>query len=583
MESTQALTDPVGAFRLYGGAVISERAERSGAQLVLDTLAAEGVKVVFGYPGGAIMPLYDALFGHEVRHVLVRHEAAAAFAAGGYARSSGEVGVCIATSGPGATNLVTGLVDAMMDSVPIVAITGQVKTALMGTDAFQEADVAAITHAVTKRNIVVRNVADLVPALRAAFRCARGPRPGPVLVDIPTDVLKALASSNELAKAAPVPAVKPVPSDDAIARCIDLLRAAKRPVAIVGGGARTANALESYREFCARVRLPHTATINGLGCAQPNDPNFLGMLGMHGWKAANLAVTQADLILAFGMRFDDRVTGPPDRFAQEATIVHADIDASEFGKTVRADVCLHGDLDATLGALNNALGDSSVSTFEDWAGEAVALGGPLPRDRARAGRLSATDVLDAFFSALPNDAVVTTDVGQHQMWSAQRARPAHVRNFITSAGLGAMGFGFPAAIGAAFASEGRPVVAIVGDGGFQMSLAELATVRRYSVPVKILLIDNRNLGMVRQWQQLFYDSRYSATNLSDNPAFCDIARAYGIDAESVEDPAALPAALECFLSHPSAMMLHCACYPEENVWPMVPAGAAIHELIEAAS
>ena len=563
--------------------MISERAERSGAQLVLDTLAVEGVQVVFGYPGGAIMPLYDALFGHDVRHVLVRHEAAAAFAAGGYARSSGEVGVCIATSGPGATNLVTGLVDAMMDSVPVVAITGQVRTALMGTDAFQEADMAAITHSITKRNVVVRSVADLVPALRLAFRCARSPRPGPVLVDIPTDVLKAIVSRGEPETPECEPVRKPAPSADAIAQCVELLRSAQRPVAIVGGGARTANAQESYRAFCARVQLPHAATINGLGSAHPGDSNFLGMLGMHGWKAANLAVAQADLILAFGMRFDDRVTGPPDRFAQGAKIVHADIDASEFGKTVRADICLHGDLDATLRALDTALTQTQVPTFERWAQQAVALGGPLPRDRVRAGRLSATDVLDAFFGTLPEDAIVTTDVGQHQMWSAQRVRPTNARNFITSAGLGAMGFGFPAAIGAAFAAGGRPVVAIVGDGGFQMSLAELATVRRYNVPVKILLIDNRNLGMVRQWQQLFYDSRYSATNLSDNPAFCDIARAYGIEAETVEDPSELPAALERFLTHPAAMLLHCACYPEENVWPMVPAGAAMHEHIEAAS
>ena len=526
------------------------------------------------------MPLYDALYGHAVRHVLVRHEAAAAFAAGGFARSSGQVGVCIATSCPGATNLVTGLADAMMDSVPVVAITGQVRSSLMGTDAFQEADVAAITHTITKRNFVIRSVEDVVPTLRAAFRCARGPRPGPVLVDIPTDVLKALASPC-LDEVSPRRSTPPAADQTAIAQCVELLRTAKRPVAIVGGGARSANATDAYRALCARLGFPHSATINGLGCAHPSDPRFLGMLGMHGWKAANLAVAQADVVLALGMRFDDRVTGPPDRFATKAAIVHADIDASEFGKTVRADIRLQGDLRQTLEALHAAV-PSTFPTFEGWADEAVRLGGALPRDRVHAERLSATDVLDALFAALPGDAIVTTDVGQHQMWSAQRARPAHARNFLTSAGLGAMGFGLPAGIGAAFASQGRPVVAIVGDGGFQMSLAELATIRRYNVPLKILLIDNRNLGMVRQWQQLFYDERYSATNLSDNPDFCNIARAYDIETASLQHPRELAQALQHFLAHPSAMLLHCACYPEENVWPMVPAGAAMHELIEAA-
>lgn len=558
-----------------------ERTERNGAQLVLDTLLAEGVHTVFGYPGGAIMPLYDALFGHALRHVLVRHEAAAAFAAGGFARASGSVGVCIATSGPGATNLVTGIADAMMDSVPLVAITGQVRSNLMGTDAFQEADVVAITHAITKRNFVVRDVNELRATLHAAFRCARGPRPGPVLVDIPSDVLKAISSEGADERVGGSLGL-PVASEAAIAACIELLRGARRPVAIVGGGARSSNAIDSYREFCRRVRLPHTATINGLGCGAPGDPLFLGMLGMHGWKAANLAVAGADLVLAFGMRFDDRITGPPNRFATNAKIVHADIDASEFGKTVRIDVELHGDLQATLAALNRALEGVTIPRFDRWANEVADFGGPLPRDRGDRERLSATDVLDALFAALPDDAIVTTDVGQHQMWSAQRARPSHARNFITSAGLGSMGFGFPAGIGATFAANGRTVVAIVGDGGFQMSLPELATVRRYNVPVKILLIDNRNLGMVRQWQQLFYDRRYSATNLSDNPDFCAIARAYGVEASSVDHTSNLAEAMRHFLAHSSAMLLHCACYPEENVWPMVPTDAAMHEAIEAA-
>ena len=559
----------------------AERAQRTGARVVLDAIWAEGVEVIFGYPGGAIMPLYDALFGHRLRHVLVRHEAAAVFAAGGYARASGKVGVCVATSGPGATNFVTGILDAMMDSVPLVAITGQVSTTLMGTDGFQEADIAAITHAITKRNLVVRNACDLLPALRTAFRLARGPRPGPVLLDLPTDVLKTIVLEDSPPIRSLASRTLPRASHAAVTATVKLIRSARQPVAIIGGGVRAADASAVYRRFCERVRLPHAATINGLGAADPQDGRFLGMLGMHGWKAANLAVAQADLILAFGMRFDDRVTGPANRFAPGAQIVHADIDSSEFGKIVRADVCLHGDLRETLRALVTALDGQQIPTFDDWCERVRALGGPLPRDRSQSGRLSATDAIGGLFERLAPDAIVATDVGQHQMWAAQRARPTHPRNFLTSAGLGTMGFGLPAAIGAAFVPGGRPVVAIVGDGGFQMSLAELATIRRYDLPVKIVLIDNRNLGMVRQWQQLFYDARYSATNLSDNPEFCEIAHAYGIRAESVRVPEDLADALNRLIEHPSAMLLHCACYPEENVWPIVPAGQAMHEMMEA--
>ncbi|HEY5258443.1 MAG TPA: biosynthetic-type acetolactate synthase large subunit [Candidatus Baltobacteraceae bacterium] len=566
--------------------MICERAERNGARIVLDELHELGVEVVFGYPGGAIMPLHDAFFGHSVRHVLVRHEAAAAFAAGGYARATGRVGVCVATSGPGATNLITGIVDAMTDSVPLVAITGQVRTDLMGTDAFQEADIAGMATAITRRVFVVRELAQLAPILRSAFAIAGGARPGPVLVDVPSDILKAIETPEGAQRArAPRPhRARRVPKADpsAIAAAVERIRQAKNPVAIVGGGARTSNAVASYREFCALLGLPHAATINGLGAPAPGDETFLGMLGMHGWKAANLAVARADVVLGLGMRFDDRVTGPPEKFATQASIVHADIDASEFNKIVPADIALHGDLDETLTELTRALRAAGVPRFDAWASEARGLGSSLPRDRARAGRLSATDVLDALFEMAPPDSVFTTDVGQHQMWAAQRVRPSHPRNFLTSASLGAMGFGFPAAIGACFARPGTPVFAIVGDGGFQMSMAELATVRRYEVPVKIVLIDNRNLGMVRQWQELFYDARYSATNLSDNPEFATIASAYEIAAEVLDDPAHTARVLRRFIDTRGPMLLHCRCYPDENVWPMVPAGAAMDTMMEEA-
>ena len=561
---------------------MSQPAASTGAQLVLDVLADEGVEIVFGYPGGANMPLYDALYGNPIEHVLTRHEAAAAFAAGGYARSSGRVGVCFATSGPGATNLVTGLLDAQMDSVPVVAITGQVRTALMGTDGFQEADVTSIMGPVTKRSVCVRDVRDLERVVRAAFRVARGPRPGPVLVDIPSDILKAKCPPMDPFAARPVPATPEYPDDAALDETIALLRAAQRPVAIVGGGARSANAVYLFRELTAMLELPHTATINGLGCATPGDPRFLGMLGMHGWKAANLAVNSADVLLALGMRFDDRVTGKPDRFARNAKIVHADVDASEFGKIVPISVALRGDLRQTLERLVRRLGRDKMPSFAGWAAEAKALGGALPADRAPHGELSATDVLDAFFAVAPDDTIVSTDVGQHQMWAAQRQRAIHPRNFITSAGLGSMGFGLPAAIGAQFAHPDRTVVAVCGDGGFQMSMSELATLRRHQLPVKILLIDNQRLGMVRQWQELFYERRYSHTDLSDNPDFVTIASGYGIRAERVEDAGELRDAIERFLGTKEPALLHCACFPAENVWPLIPPGATVDDAMEGA-
>lgn len=557
---------------------------RNGAQLVLDALIEENVDVVFGYPGGTIMPLYDEIFGHKVRHVLVRHEAAAAFAASGYARSSGRVGVCIATSGPGATNLITGLLDALMDNVPVVAITGQVRSALLGTDGFQEADVTSITQTTTKRNILVREVSQVLPAMRAAFRIARGPRPGPVLVDIPTDILKAYldgapAAREERACAAGVPQA---PDADEITKAVDLLHAAAQPVVIVGGGARWSEAAEEYREFLELTGAPHTSTVHGLGSASFSDPAYLGMAGMHGWKRANVAIAGCDALFALGMRFDDRVTGNPKRFATKATIVHADIDESEFDKIVPAKIKLHADLKATLRALNEELRARPLGDkHRAWAQRAASVGTPPPRDRAAENALSATDVLDALFDAVQPGTIVTTDVGQHQMWAAQRAHPEKVRDFITSGGLGSMGFGFPAAVGAQFANPDRPVIVVCGDGGFQMSLAELATLKRYNVPVKIFLVDNRNLGMVRQWQQLFYSERYSATSLQDNPDFVALAQAYGIQARKVTAHSDLPGAIRDFLAYDGPVLLHCACFPMENVWPMIPSGTSVEESIEA--
>ncbi len=549
-----------------------------GAHAVLDALEREGVDTIFGYPGGAIMPLYDALYEHRVRHILVRHEAAAVFAASGFARTSGRVGVCCATSGPGATNLVTGLLDALMDSVPLIAITGQVRSELLGTDGFQEADICAISQAATKWNLRVDDPERIGIAIAEAFAIARGGRPGPVLIDIPSDVLKAHVGEHRASWVFPTAAI---PSVDAraIREAVALIRAAKRPVAIVGGGVRNGRAVDEYRTLLGLLGLPHAQTINALGAGGPNDPRDLGMLGMHGTKAANRAVQRADVLLAFGMRFDDRVTGKPDRFARDAKVIHADIDPTEFGKIVTADVALHGELTATLHALNVELVACGTPRFDDWAADAALLSGPIPSDRPEPGVLSATDFLDRFFAAIPSDAVVTTDVGQHQMWAAQRVHPRHPRDYCTSAGLGAMGFGFPAAIGAAFAHPARPIFALVGDGGFQMSLPELATLYRYRVGAKVVVLDNQNLGMVRQWQELFFSERYSATNLSDNPDFAAIASAYNVRAFTLASPDDADATLAAFVAAPGPALLHVHCHKTENVWPMIPAGQTIDEMM----
>ena len=553
---------------------------RTGGDAVLEALEREGVDVMFGYPGGTIMPFYDALYGHAMRHILVRHEAAAAFAAGGYARTSGRVGVCVATSGPGATNLITGLVDAMMDSVPVVAITGQVRTNLMGTDGFQEADVCAITQCTTKASFLVTDPAKIYSTVREAFALARSGRPGPVLVDIPTDVLKA-PYVTEQAPQRRIETKRIVPDRAAIRDAVAKIRAAHRPVALAGGGVRDPRAVASFRTFCALLGLPHATTINGLGAADPKAPHGLGMIGMHGTKASNLAVNSADVLLAIGMRFDDRVTGRPDRFARNATVIHNDIDATEFNKIIATAICLHGDSADVLDALIEELQTGHVPRFDDWAVQARALGGPLPSDDSRDGHLSATDFLDRFFAQIPPDSIITTDVGQHQMWAAQRARPLMPRDFCTSAGLGSMGFGFPSGVGACFANPGRPVFAICGDGGFQMTMPELGTVKRYQVPVKIVLIDNRNLGMVRQWQELFYDERYSATNLSDNPDFATIASAYNIEAFRIEGPGDVETVLPKYLAHVGPALLHVSCYPVENVWPIIPSGGQVEDMMES--
>ena len=559
---------------------------RTGATLLLEQLHRCGVEVAFGYPGGAIMPLYDAMLGGPVAHYLVRHEQGAAFAAGGYARASGRLGVCVATSGPGATNLITGLTDALMDSVPVLAITGQVRSSLLGTDAFQEADVTALTAACTKYNTIVTSVDDLPRAVERCVRIALHGRPGPVLLDVTNDVLKSAASAPTVRRPQ-TRSGRRTPDEAAAAsaaagRAAEIILKSRRPMLVVGGGCRAADSVAAFRRLVALLGAPSVATINGLGAADPADEHHLGMFGMHGHKAANIAVSRADCILALGMRFDDRVTGDVTRFAQGKTIMHCDIDASEIGKIVPADVALVGGVARTIQLLIEAVERSAPPDLADWRDEVERLRRPLPRARNEDGALSATDLLDAFAALVDRDAIVTTDVGQHQMWAAQRLRPSQPRNFLTSAGLGAMGFGLPAAVGAQVARPDAQVIAIVGDGGLQMTMHEFATIRRYELPVKILVLDNRHLGMVRQWQELFYDRRIIATDLWDNPDFCAIAGAYGIPAGRVAHSGDLLEAIRTMLHAPGPYVLHAACHPADNCFPMVPPGKHLDEVVEQA-
>lgn len=561
--------------------------ERSGSQVVIESLIRNGVDTVFGYPGGAIMPLYDALYDAPITHILTRHEQAAVHAAEGFARVSGKVGVCIATSGPGATNLVTGLADAWMDSIPIVAITGQVATHLIGTDAFQETNVVGVSTAVTKQVIQPRTVDELPAAMAEAFYLAASGRPGPVLVDIPKDVLLKKTSTPEIAETGVRISgyvERPDPDFALVEEALDAIRAARKPLIIVGGGCKMSGekTVEKFRRFCAVTEIPVTTTLNAIGTPAADYPYLLGMLGMHGLKRSNVAVGECDVLIALGMRFDDRVTGAPAKFAKQARIIHVELDPAEINKLIPVEFGINADLGDVLDRWLDDLAHTPYATPAEWHEEAFAPGDGLKIPSAvERSVVPPTAVLDALFKLLPPDAVVTTDVGQHQMWTAQRAFPYGARNFLTSGGLGAMGFGLPCAIGAQFACPDRTVVAVVGDGGFQMSIAELATLKRHNLPVKVLVLDNKFLGMVRQWQELFHDGRYSAVDLRDNPDFAAIARAYGVGGMTLDDPEAIESTLREWLAAPGPTLLHAECHVEQNVYPMIPAGAAINEMIEA--
>jgi acetolactate synthase I/II/III large subunit len=557
-----------------------------GAEIVLRCLHAEGVDLAFGYPGGAIMPLYDALPESGIRHVLTRHEQGAVFAAEGYARATGKVGVAIATSGPGATNLVTGIADAKMDSVPLVCITGQVRTALIGTDAFQETDVFGLTLSLTKWSRLVRSIDELPTTIAEAFHWARSGRPGPVVIDIPTDVLKAKAEFSHPAKFQPHPKPAAVRSDSTFTdTLIALLENARRPVALVGAGAKLAGAVGDLRQLLDYLQIPTFATVHGLGAVPPQAPYYLGMVGMHGTRAANLALHETDLLLVFGARLDDRVTGDPSRFAPHARIVHFEIDPAQLDRVRACDLPVIGDLAETIPASFHALRHVAQPDWSHW--NAIACGAERAEPDPRGLAQPTVRFLDALFSRLPENSVIVADVGQHQMWAAQRYRSSSPRGFITSGGLGAMGFALPAAIGVQLARPDATVICISGDGGFQINIQELATVKRLGVPIKIVVVDNKYLGMVRQWQELFYARNYSETDLSDNPDFVEIARAYRIhgdyldEGEMRESSVSKPVSemLERFIQSCEPELLVFNCHPEANVYPMVPAGAALSEMM----
>lgn len=544
----------------------------TGAQWVVKALQQQGMDTVFGYPGGAIMPVYDALFDGGVEHILCRHEQGAAMAAIGYARASGRPGVCIATSGPGATNLVTGLADAMMDSVPIVAITGQVASPLIGTDAFQEIDVLGLSLACTKHSFLVTDPAELTPTLAQAFEVAQSGRPGPVLVDIAKDVQQGLIPETTVQIT--TPHIAPLNKTD-IDQANALIRASQRPMVYLGGGVVLGKATQAVRDYLARSELPVVSTLKGLGTVAPHYPYYLGMLGMHGTKAANLAVQASDLLIVIGARFDDRVTGKLDTFAPHANVVHIDIDAAEINKLRRAQAPVCAPLNLVLPALENP------DTSPDWRAQITTWQTTHSWRYDHPGdAIYAPALLNNLSQRMPTSTVVATDVGQHQMWVAQHVLPSRPENLLTSAGLGTMGFGLPAAMGAKVARPNDEVVLVTGDGSFMMNIQELGTLKRRGIAVKIILLDNQRLGMVRQWQQLFFDQRYSETDLSDNPDFLTLARAFDIPGHSIQRKDEVEDALNTLMTHQGPYLLHVAIDEMENVWPLVPPGAANQQMME---
>jgi len=548
----------------------------NGAAAVLKALERQGVTTVFGHPGGAIMPIYDALYDSPIQHVLVRHEQAGAHAADAYYRASGRVGVCFATSGPGATNLVTGLATAYMDSSAVVAVTGNVPLSLIGTDAFQEADVTGVTLPVTKHNYLVKDVRDLPRIFAEAFHIARSGRPGPVLIDVPKDIQQA-AFDGDFDVEIDLPGYRPTVVGNArqVRRAAEAIQAAQRPVLMVGGGAQVA--ADEVEAFARLTGIPVITTLMGIGAYPGGAPQSLGMPGMHGTVTANRAISHCDLIVGAGLRFDDRVTGKLSRFAPNATIVHIDIDPAEISKLVKAHVPVVGDLRDVLPRLTELLGPLELG---DWWAQLDAWKASYPERYKTDKPLVSQEVIALLARETGGDCVVTTEVGQHQMFAARLFPTNRPRTWISSGGLGTMGFGLPAAIGAAFARPGETVVCVAGDGSVQMNIQELATVYKHQLPIVIAITNNGMLGMVRQWQEMFHAQRYSEVYLADsNPDFAKLAEAYGIDGYNVFDRETAAKLVPEVLARKKPALINFVVYESEKVFPMVPAGAGVDEMI----
>ncbi len=560
----------------------------SGAKMLLECLAREDVDCIFGYPGGVTLPLYDAIYESPMRHVLVRHEENACFAAEGYARSTGRTGVCCATSGPGATNLVTGLVNALMDSIPVVAITGQVHSKLIGSDAFQEADTFGLTRSGTKHNYLVKNIHDLPRVVHEAFYIANSGRPGPVLIDIPKDVFQAQAHYTPVTTIhLPGYKLNLDGHTGQIRRASQMIAESKQPLFYIGGGAISSGASEELIQLVEKVDAPAVCTLMGLGAIPTTHPNFVSMPGMHGSYAANMAMTECDLLIALGTRFDDRVTGRLSAFAPHAKVIHVDVDPSEIGKNRAPDLPIVGDLKRVAAKLFKFAGERENQPEADVI-EARKAWWKQVRDWQRLHPLvPAIDdtvikpqhVIAEIDRISAGNAIVASDVGQHQMWLAQFVRFNAPRLWLTSGGLGSMGFGLPSAMGAQTANPDKLVFAVVGDGGFQMSIPELSTVASNGLPVKIVVINNGYLGMVRQWQTMFYNNRLSAVTLECFPDAEKLAAAYGFKGRTISRPDELAPALREAVDEPGPYLLNVIVDPEENVYPMVPAGAAINEMV----
>ena len=548
--------------------------EITGAEIVIECLKEQGVDTVFGYPGGTILNVYDELYKHsdEITHILTSHEQGASHAADGYARATGKVGVCFATSGPGATNLVTGIATPYMDSVPVVAITANVGVPLLGKDSFQEIDIAGVTMPITKHSFIVKNVDDLADTIRRAFKIAQTGRPGPVLVDITKDVTANKAMYEPKAKTEIAPKVDTIRNED-IDKAVQMIKEAKKPFILVGGGAIMSGCYKEVRKLVEKMNAPVCDTLMGKGAIEGTNPLYTGMIGMHGTKTSNFGVTQCDLLVVIGARFSDRVTGNAKKFARDAKILHIDIDAAEINKNVRADASVIGDAKEILIRLNDKLDQMDHSEWIQTINELMEKY-PLAYDKSR---LSGPQIIEKVYELTEGDAIISTEVGQHQMWAAQFYKYKEPRQLLTSGGLGTMGYGLGASLGAKIARKDKVVVNIAGDGCFRMNMNEIATAARYNIPIIQVVINNHVLGMVRQWQTLFYNERYSNTILNDNVNFEMLAKAMGAEGKTVTTIEEFEAAFKEALELGRPVVIDCQIDKDDKVWPMVPAGAAISE------